>query len=92
MPELFTFGYDAKGETLKKERLPIPVMQEGKPYVVASEFGGNVAEWYEITDAYQGESAIRVTAGDIRFNTTDNGANSDSYRKIQPVQTCCSFE
>lgn len=49
-------------------------MQEGKPYVVASEFGGNVAEWYEITDAYQGESAIRVTAGDIRFNTTDNGA------------------
>ena len=33
-----------------------------------------MAEWYEITDAYQGESAIRVTAGDIRFNTTDNGA------------------
>ena len=75
MPELFTFGYDAKGETLNKDEATyIPVMQEGKPYVVASEFGGNVAEWYEITDAYQGESAIRVTAGDIRFNTTDNGA------------------
>ena len=75
MPELFTFGYDAKGETLNKDEATyIPVMQEGEPYVVASEFGGNVAEWYEITDAYQGESAIRVTAGDIRFNTTDNGA------------------
>ena len=44
MPELFTFGYDAKGETLNKDEATyIPVMQEGKPYVVASEFGGNVA-------------------------------------------------
>ncbi len=75
LPELFPFEYDAKGETLNDpEATCIPVLQDGKPYVVASEFGGNVAEWYEITDAYQGESAIRVTAGDIRFNTTDNGA------------------
>ncbi len=75
LPELFTFGYDAKGETLNNpDATSIPVMQDGKPYVVSREFGGNVAEWYEITDAYQGESAIRVTAGDIRFNTTDNGA------------------
>lgn len=75
MPQLFTFGYDAQGETLNdKKATCIPVMQDGKPYVVASEFGGKVAEWYEISDAYQGESAIRVTAGDVRFNTTDNGA------------------
>lgn len=74
-PETFAFRYDAKGETLNSsEATGIPVMQDGTPYVVANEFGGNVAEWYEITDAYQGESAVRVTPGEIRFNTTDRGA------------------
>ena len=75
LPQLFTFEYDAEGKTLNSaDATCIPVMQDGKPYVVASEFGGNVAEWYEITDAYQGESAVRVTPGEIRFNTTDRGA------------------
>ncbi len=75
MPELFTFEYDAAGKTLHAENATsISIMQEGTPYVVANSFGGNSAEWYPIDDAYQGKSAIRVTAGLIQFNTTDQGA------------------
>ena len=73
-PDL-VFEYDAEGKTLHPADADfISVMDDEEPLVVSSNYNGNVAEWYSINDAYKGEKAIRVTAGDIRFNTTTKGA------------------
>ncbi len=73
--DIFPFQYDATGETLRPGgQKSLSILNDQQPLIVSNDYNGNISEVTSITDAFTGETALQVSAGVVRFNTTTDDA------------------
>jgi hypothetical protein len=70
----YPFQYDAKGETLYKDKKKFTIIEDQTPLVINNDYNGALSSWEKSPDAYSGNSSIAVKPGKLHFNSTSESA------------------